>query len=348
MQVLLNSKIEQFDLFPSTRYMGSKNKIISNIWEVIKDYKFNSFYDAFAGSNVVSYFLKSKGKQIITNDFMKMSYFTSKAIIENSFEVIDESDVFFLLNNDNKYKFVSNNFTGLYFDKSDNCFIEKIRYNIDFLKSEYKKAIALSALIRSCIKKRPRGIFTYIGERYDDGRMDVKKSIEDHFLENIKLFNNAVFDNGLNNVSLNVKTENCKVDNVDLVYLDPPYYSINSDNDYTRRYHFVEGLAVKWENLEIQEHTKTKKFKSYNSPFSNKNNAYSAFETLIKMYQESVILISYSSNSLPTKNEIIELLKKYKCNVDIVEIDHTYSFGNHNHKVGNNNNKVKEYLFISS
>jgi DNA adenine methylase len=30
----------------------------------------------------------------------------------------------------------------------------------------------------------------------------------------------------------------------DLVYLDPPYVSHYSDCDYTRRYHFVEILAL--------------------------------------------------------------------------------------------------------
>jgi len=27
----------------------------------------------------------------------------------------------------------------------------------------------------------------------------------------------------------------------DLVYIDPPYYSPYSDNEYVRRYHFVDG-----------------------------------------------------------------------------------------------------------
>ena len=30
----------------------------------------------------------------------------------------------------------------------------------------------------------------------------------------------------------------------DLVYLDPPYYTPLSDNDYLRRYHFVEGIKL--------------------------------------------------------------------------------------------------------
>ena len=105
-------------------------------------------------------------------------------------------------------------------------------------------------------------------------------------------------------------------------------------------------MIKNWENLEIQEHTKTKKFKSYYSPFSKKKETYNAFEKLIEKYKDSIIAISYSSNSKPDKEELISMLYKYKDNVEVHEIDHTYSFGNQ--KIGNGSNKVKEYLFIAS
>ena len=66
------------------------------------------------------------------------------------------------------------------------------------------------------------------------------------------------------------------------MYIDPPYYSPYSDNEYVRRYHFVEGLARDWKEVEIQEHTLTKKFKSYPTPFSTRNGAADAFDVLFK------------------------------------------------------------------
>jgi hypothetical protein len=39
-------------------------------------------------------------------------------------------------------------------------------------------------------------VFTYTGYRYDDGRRDLKMTIEEHFVESIEAFNAAVFDNG--------------------------------------------------------------------------------------------------------------------------------------------------------
>lgn len=343
-QVKIDVLSDQFLHFPGSRYMGSKNKIINEIWEILNKYNFNSFFDAFAGSNVVSYFMKTRRKKIITNDFMAISFYSSKAIIENSTVKLNEKDVFFLINNENKEDFINRTFKGLYFNDKDNQFLDKVRFNISLLDSEYKKALAISALVRSCLKKRPRGIFTFVGDRYNDGRKDIIKTIEEHFLENIKLFNDAVFDNGNSAEAYNFSTQDMSVE-ADLVYLDPPYYNPKSDNDYVRRYHFVEGLAKNWEDLEIQEHTKTKKFKSYMSPFSKKEQAYKVFERLIEKYKESIIAISYSSNSLPTKEEILEMLKKQKKKVVVHEINHTYSFGNQNSKAIKSN-RVKEYLFV--
>ncbi len=337
---------DQFKLFPGTRYMGSKNRIIRVIGEILMEYDFDSFYDAFAGSNIVGYLFKSLGKRVITNDFLALSYTGSKAIIENSDQRLSQEDLCFLLNNPSSQNFITDKFKGLYFEDHDNLFLDKVRSNINQLDSEHKKALALSALTRSCIKKRPRGVFTYTGNRYDDGRQDMKLTLEEHFLLNVKLFNNAVFDNQKTCKSLNGLTEGLDVI-ADLVYLDPPYFTPNSDNDYVRRYHFVEGLVKNWEGIILQEHTKTKKFKSYSSAFSKRIETYKAFESLIERFRNSILAISYSSNSKPDKKELVAMLSKYKSKVFVHEIDHLYSFGNQNHKIGDNANRVKEYLFVA-
>ena len=291
--------------------------------------------------------MKTKAKKVITNDFLSFSSVISRAIIENSSTQLSQRDLEFLLSNKNNNSFVSDHFEDLYFSDTDNKFIDIVRYNIDLLENPNKRAVALAALIRACIKKRPRGVFTFVGHRYDDGRLDIKKPIVDHFLENVAIFNNAVFDNGYQCEAYNNDIFSVKVA-ADLVYFDPPYFTPNSDNDYVRRYHFVEGLSRNWENIELQQHTTTKKFRSYDSPFARKDQAYLAFESLISIYKNSIIVISYSSNALPTKEEMIEIISKYKSTVDVHEIDHLYSFGNQNHKIGNNSNRVKEYLFIGS
>jgi DNA adenine methylase len=336
----------QVEKYPSTRYMGSKQSLLMQIANAVAPFQFESVLDLFGGSGVVSYMFKSLGKQVITNDYMTMNATLANALITNSKITLTKEDIKILLSvNPQRSTFVSDTFKDIYFKDEDNEFIDNVRSNIKLLKGAEKQALAMSALIRTCTRKRPRGIFTYTGFRYDDGRKDLIMSFEEQLLDAIEQLNDAVFDNGRENKSLNKDSMAVNV-KADLVYIDPPYYNPTSDNEYVRRYHFVEGLARNWQDVEIQWETKTKKFKNYPTPFSTKNGAYDAFDQLFKKHRNSILVVSYSSNSFPTKDEMLRLLAKYKQDVEVIAIDHTYSFGNQGHKVNDNKNRVQEYIFI--
>lgn len=332
--------------YPPTRFMGSKQNLLEHIWSVASHFQFDSVLDLFSGSGVVSYMFKTQGKQVFSNDYMAFSHYFTKAMVENSFVTLTDKDIELLFDNSTPTdNFVSKTFKDLYFNDEDNAFIDTVRANLSRLKNEYKKALAITALVRACLKKRPRGVFTYTGYRYDDGRRDLTLTLQEHFLEAVDQVNGAVFDNGKSSKSRHGDAMDCR-QKADLVYIDPPYYSPLSDNEYVRRYHFVEGLARNWQGVEMQWHTKTKKFKSYPTPFSSRQGAHDAFDLLFKRHQNSILIVSYSSNSLPTKDEMLALMAKYKQQVEVVAIDHRYSFGNQGHKVGDNNNQVHEYLFV--
>ena len=330
--------------FPSTRFMGSKYAILDFIWESVGNLQFDSVLDAFSGSGCVSYLFKKQGKQVFSNDILNFSYHISNSLIANNYETLDNNDISILLSKKQKYpRFIQEKFHGLYFTDEENDFLDRVRFNINKLNSPFKKSLAISALNKSCLKKRPRGIFTYVGDKYNDNRKDIRLNIQDHFLNAIREFNNAVFDNRKINQAFNQDIFSIDLD-PDLVYLDPPYYTEKSDNDYVRRYHFVEGLSLYWEGLSIQEHTKTKKFKSYETCFSSKESTYLAFNKIFERYKKSIIVVSYSSNCLPTKNELSEMIKQVKKNIVVMQLNHMYSFGNQYRE--NESNNVVEYLFI--
>lgn len=337
---------EQMAHFPATRYMGSKQNLISHIWGVASEFHFDSVLDLFSGSGVVSYMFKTQGKQVFSNDYMEFSACLSRAVIQNNRVTLSDRDVEALISsagtNDH---FVASTFKDLYFVDEDNLFLDQVRANIKRMKEPVKRDLAMAALVRACLKKRPRGIFTYTGFRYDDGRKDLKLTLREQFLEAVQAINDAVFDNGRVNQAFHGDAMELRR-NAELVYIDPPYYSPLSDNEYVRRYHFVEGLARDWQGVVLQENTKTKKFKSYPTPFSTAGAAYDAFNTLFRRHRNSILIVSYSSNSLPTQEQILGLMARYKANVEVVAVDHRYSFGNQGHKVSDNRNKVQEYLFV--
>lgn len=45
-------------------------------------------------------------------------------------------------------------------------------------------------------------------------------------------------------------------------------------------------------------------------------------------YSDSIIVVSYSSNCLPDRERMIELLARHKKHVEVIPIDYTYGFGN--------------------
>lgn len=337
---------DQVSLYPPTRFMGSKRKLLGEIWNVASRFEFDSVVDLFSGSGIVGYMFKSHGKTVISNDYMAMSATFTKAMVENNTVTLPIAEAEKLLIKQGEVDhFVSDTFKDLYYTDEENELIDILRANIAAIDDQYKKAIAMTALIRACTKKRPRGIFTYTGHRYDDGRKDLQKTLSQQFLEAVEAVNNAVFDNHKTNKSVNGDAMALEVKKPDLVYIDPPYYSPLSDNEYVRRYHFIEGLARDWKGVEIQEHTKTKKFKSYPTPFSTKNGAYEAFDKLFSKFSDSILIVSYSSNSLPTQEDMVALMKKYKEHVEVVPVDYKYAFGNQA-DAKTHRNSVQEYLFI--
>ena len=208
----------------------------------------------------------------------------SKAIIANNNTKLTNTDLSNLIKRPKSYdKFVQNKFNEIFFTRDDNDFIDIVRHNIQNLKSNKKKALAFAALIKACQKKQPRGLFTFKGFRYDDGRLDLKKSIKVQFIDAVEIFNNSIFDNNQKNISINKNFTNVS-NNADLIYIDPPYFSKLSDNGYVRRYHFLEGIVKSWKNVTIQESSVVKKFKNYLSMFDTLKGSEIAIEYLIKKY----------------------------------------------------------------
>ncbi|MGH9513438.1 MAG: DNA adenine methylase [Terriglobales bacterium] len=334
--------------FPETKYMGSKQGLLPFIMGHLSKLKIGKVLDAFSGSACVSYGLKELGSEVHANDFLRFAFHVSRATIQNNSTCLSHQDIAFLLKkNPGSETFIQDTFGSLYFDFEDNKFLDNLWANIQDLKSPIKRSLALAAACRAAMKKRPRGIFTFTGKKGWDSRLDLRLSMEQQFLSAAQRFNAAVFSNGKPNQAFCDDVFDLDPRGYDCVYIDTPYVSPFSDCDYTRRYHFVEGFCSYWKDREINFRTTTKKIPSYSTDFSTKANAVDAFSRLFEHFRHSILAVSYSSNCVPSKEQMVCLLKHVKRSVQVREISHRYSHGNHNHKVGDNNNDVKEYLFIA-
>jgi adenine-specific DNA-methyltransferase len=336
----------QVSVYPELRYMGSKHRLLPWIHGVLDQLDFETAADPFVGGGSVAYLLKTMGKRVVASDFLNFPSVLAQATIANSTHHLDGPALKKLLSARRRGPhFIERTFTGVFYHPEDLRFLDRVSANLEGLANEHQRALARAALIRSCLKKQPRGVFTISGDlsRYDDGRRDLHLSLEEHFHEQVAAFNRVVFDNGRQHTAKQADVFSLRPRGVDLVYLDPPYVPRSDDNCYVKRYHFLEGLSRYWKGLKIMEETKVKKIEKPYTPFGSRKSAITAFDRLFSLYRQSTIVLSYSTNGYPDREILEALLRRYKKKVTAFEKPHRYHFGTHG---AVERAQVHEYLII--
>ncbi|TVR53596.1 MAG: DNA methyltransferase [Spirochaetaceae bacterium] len=329
--------------------MGSKYRLLPWIASVFETIEFDSAMDPFLGSGAVAYLMKGMGKRVIASDYLNFTTEIAKAAIENHASRATPHDVEMLICAGPYAKsFIHDTFDGVFYDTADLRFLDTVCANIPRLDDPYKRNLATAALIRACVKKQPRGVFTVgnNGGKYDDGRRDLRLTMRDQFLEQIDAYNDAVFDNGKENLALRSDVFDLPQDlvgSVDLVYLDPPYVPRSDDNDYIKRYHFLEGISTYWKEDAVLEESKVKKIPKRFTPFAYRKTAIEAFERLFAQFRDSTIVLSYSSNGYPDLEVLVELMSNFKSDIVVHRRDHRYHFGTHK---AVRRSIVEEYLIV--
>lgn len=320
--------LEDDAIFPSTRFQGSKLKIVDWIWEAVKDLDFDTALDAFGGTGSLGYMLKCKGKSVTYNDILKFNWYIGTALIENSKVKLSEEDIEFLLKKHNQVEyptFIYDTFKDIYFTDEENQWIDMVATNIKLLDNLYKKALAYFSLCQACIIKRPFNLFhrknLYLRfsnvERNFGNKATWDKPFEIHFKQFIDEANKAVFNNGQVNKALNLDVFDVE-GKFDLVYIDTPYISKKGAGvDYFGFYHFLEGLVnySTWGEM-INYKTKHKRLKGRSTIWTDRDRILLGFDGLFGKFRQSILVVSYRADGIPTIDELVRLMKKYKSKVE--------------------------------
>lgn len=344
-QLFNDLPVNKTGVLPSTRYQGSKYKIIKWIDYYTKDLDFDSVLDAFGGTGCVGYMYKKNGKQVFYNDSLKFNHYVGLALIENKNTTLDDDGLDFILKKHPKTKypsFIHDTFHDIYFTDEENKWLDMVITNIRVIKNKYKQALAYYALFQSCIIKRPYNLFhrknLYIRTAEVERSFGNKKTwdtpFEDHFLKFVEEANKAVFDNGKENKAFHSDIFDLNIPKIDLVYIDTPYISAKGVGvNYFDFYHFLEGIVFydEWSKL-IDENSKHKKIKNGKNEWCDKGEIRSAFEKLFAKFKDSILVVSYRDDGTPTIAELVKMLEKYKKSIDIKKLDYKYVLSNGNSK----------------
>lgn len=332
--------------FPRVRWMGSKHRLLPHLAQAFADLGGTTALDAFSGSGVVSYLLKHQGYAVHANDYLGFPGVVATAGVLNHATRLSAADVARITGPaaDDR-DFIRRTFTGVFFTAEDLEFLDSAWSHIDAMGG-HRRAVAIAALCLAAARKQPRGVFTITGDlsRYDDGRRDLRLSLREHFVERVRDYNRAVFGNGQACRVTTMEVADLEPRRYDVVYLDPPYAPPADDNDYTKRFHFLEGLSRYWAGDRVMAGTKSRKLPKRVTRFSSKRTITEAFGEVFTKFRDSPIVLSYSSNALPDAESLIGMLRETKDDVEVRRIPHTYHYGTHAQAT---RRQVDEYLFLA-
>ena len=339
------------------RYIGCKERIMQSIDSLIKqkciDAEGGVFCDIFAGTGTVGSYFKNRF-QIIANDYLFFSYCISGAFIINNNvplfpklkKFLGTDDVFDYLENAPLPDFISNNYfitqnysdyngnSRLYLTESNARRIDFIRSSVDDWKrmkliSEKEYIYILGCLLYSVPSySNVTGTYGAFLKYWD------KRCFKRYELQRIKPFNNhqanQIYNEDSNRLISKLRG--------DILYIDPPYNS----RDYLSNYHLLETIAKNDSPL-IRGVTGIRVTEEKKSAYCSKKNASTALSSLVHEAKFRHIVVSYNSEGLLTKEEIISILKK-EClsdSVDCIEVD----IKRYQSKKTDSKKVVVEYLF---
>ncbi len=311
--------------YPKINYIGNKSKLVD--W-IISNMPVNegTVVDLFCGGGSVSYELKKRGFSVITNDCLFSNFVLSKAIIENSKDVLDvrvfktdipECEIV------KKYNEISKFLTNiLYYDYEVKELAKLIK--ISETLEDYKRFLFLALIRRAMIRKLPYSRMNvpwnqiqklrdedYSYAKYGRKRAYHNKSFENLMLDDLDNYNESIFNNGKINISHHMDSyefiKNLGV-KVDIIYMDPPYpKTMNKYGDFYGIYDKIFNKEINYINL------------SQNEKFLR--NLISLIKFCIK--KTNYIVISLNNKTSPTINELDNALKCFG-ETRILERKHQY------------------------
>jgi len=308
-------------------YIGSKFKLTDWIFEEIEkrtDDTFETFADIFAGSCTVTNAALSRGYSTISNDLEMYSH-----VIARGLQCQYSDRISAIIQQLNDVELISGFMTEMYspegnrmyFTKENAMKIDAIRAEIENYKNEDYYYFLLASLITSADSVKNTsvimGAFLKKFKKTAEKKLILKPIHERRSRIHLTCHNDDA-------VRLNTRA--------DIVYIDPPYNARQYGGNYFILNQIIDPLPGKG-ITGVCEYTK--------STFCRKNAVAKSFEELMSSIAARLIVISYSSESLLSKEHMVDILSSFGT-VEVIEKIHKRFKA----KEMKANSNVYEYLFF--
>jgi len=336
-------------------YIGSKYQLLEWLYDEIlkftgyEDLVGKRVADLFAGTGIVSYFFRTKGAEVFSNDTELYSYYVTSGMSICYSEVLKERIQIYNLELDSNSYLDSEGLIVQEYSPNDSC--ERMFFTVDnakriqYLRKRYEDDrhsnliseeeyifLVASLLVSADNVSNVPAVYGCYLKNYKSKAL--KKLSLQPIHNDTKVYNqtNIIFNSNISDV--------LKYISVDIAYLDPPY----NERQYSKNYFPLNMIALE-PSLQDKENLKGKTGipeSCFVSDFCKKGKVEAAFDQIFQKLHSKYIFLSYSSESLIGKDKMIELMSKYG-KVSIIEKDYkkfkSFEYGKEL------NTELIEYLF---
>lgn len=314
---------------PSTRYQGSKRKLLSELYGVFRQLEFNTVLDAFGGTGSVTHLLRRMNKAVHYNDILPANSIIARALFSNRKLALKRSEVKLLFERTAAVNYtdtIQSYYEGIYFLDEENYQLDTFCANVKQLADSQAQAEAYYLLFQSMLCKRPYNLFHRAN--LEMRLKDVKRSFgnkatwDKPFITHMLKFYDELHDYRkvvaphdaviTNQSAFEVET------GYDLVYIDTPYAKSRGtqESNYFNFYHFLDAVCD-YENIAAKAVTtlKHKPIYEFNKSWYPQASIEQAFKALFERFAKSTLVISYRSDGHPTSAELQDVLRTHYATV---------------------------------
>jgi len=337
-------------------YIGSKYQLLEWITNIMKEktgwssFDDKTIADLFAGTGIVSYHFRKNMARVISNDAELYSSiithaFTCSLYTENCKKIIDE------LQNDiqeNKHLTTTGFITTHYSPHGSNerkfftienaKRIDYIRNKLEIMKDsisddEYKFILASIILSADAVSNVP-AVYGCFLKKFKTKAVKTLILMPIHKNTIVSVAGSNTYNSDVLNTDFIGSFES------DLVYLDPPY----NERQYSKNYFPLNIIAKTPEKLLTELPLKGKTgipTDCFISPFCKRGDTVEkAFDLLFRELKTKWIFLSYNSESIVSKEKMLDIMKKYGTATVIEREYKRFKSFEYNKDVD-----IKEYLF---
>ncbi|KAF0223079.1 MAG: hypothetical protein FD176_2245 [Rhodospirillaceae bacterium] len=317
---LIEPVTESIARFPSTRYYGSKRKLLGWMYRHLAGLRFETVLDAFGGTGSVSLLFKAMRKRVTYHDGMRFNADVAQTLLADDL-AFTRAELEALLESVTPCTAtIARRFDGVFFTAAENRWLDGfIKALAEAMLSDKHIALARYLLYQACLKKRPFNLFhrANLGLRTKSGvkrsfgnAVTWERSFAHHMVQAYDELPRLALPRTPSVTILPASDPNLISPGYDLVYVDPPYINreqrYNRD-DYWRRYHFLEGLACypHWD-AQIDPASDIGLFPApdWFGEWSRIGTFKDRLFAFIDAHRNSIVVLSYVSGAHPSEAEL--------------------------------------------